>query len=252
MDDSFNAQSSEETAELEKVLLADAIGGTMYSRQWVLRAVMTLVSQNSVRGDPIVSDVEDEGNCHSHTTAPEDENVESGENSKECNNDALLDKLYSLVDMSVEEDVRTFLVETGCLQLILSQIPSVEDERLVELALCLVNKCLNSELLNITLEVSEQVFYSSVSPGVLSATFALLKNVCENLENGVSVEDTEAIVGRLMVSDFVTRLSVLLAASSNNDLLEAAAKFLFTLFELLVADMEDHRYSMQVLYVSAA
>ncbi len=195
-----------------------AIGDTLYDREWVESAVIGIVSALE-------------------------------ESSSDLDGEAEAD-LSSLVDMSVEKDVCVYLSESGCLDLLRDRILLRSSEasssgRACELTLCLVSNSLSVERLfprllcdPMNLQAVADPFHRSASAPVLVQTFVALRTFVASLSRlvqsgGGTVSEAAADIlkANLLCAPFVGRLSHLLSASSNPELLEAMAKFVFALFE---------------------
>ncbi len=232
-EEDFNLEAGTGTQELGELLRSDAIGETMYDKKWVMEAVLKVAKKlDELEGED--ADLEEETDAD----------------------------LSSLVDMSVEKDVCVFLAESGCLDLLRDKAllsPQFCD-RSAELCLCLLTNATSREQLFPTLacdpknmEASRRVLFSSSSAAVLEQVFLNLKTVLsgfsrllqrtseagdEEQSQRVAEGALEVIRGSVCSSESVSRISFLLAASSNEELLEGMSKFLFSLFEFFMETEE--------------
>ncbi len=203
--DYFNIESSAATAELEESLRSEAIGTTLYDKKWVLRTVMSLAEREAGEG-----------------------NSEDG---------AVADDLVSLVEMTVESDVCVFLTESGCFDVILGCLSRGRSERITEHCLnILCNVASRTEGGKEALPAVVTVLFNSADACVLKSAFKFLKYVCEH-DCDEFVE--KALTTCFLDDSFAGRVSLLLASSSNQDLLDSASRFLMSLFHASMEKAED-------------
>ncbi len=222
-DGCFNMESSEETAELESQLRSNAIGSTLYDKKWVIEAVLRVVRKLDEGG----------GSFESSSSDEEEE-----------------DDLKCIADMTVEADVCVFLHESGALRLLRDGVitrPDVGASGTLAAAVAVLSNAfrvreifreLASDRQNLSALVSS--VYDSVSAPVLAGAFSalttMLRSYSEDAAAASGKFDPRGLVeSHLCSGDFVGRLSALLSAAQNPDLLESTAAFLLALYEFFLS-----------------
>lgn len=204
--ETFNIESCEDTAELETLMKSEAIGDTMYDKRWALSLVLEL----SQRDDFDLDDLES--------------------------------KLCPLVDMSIEKDVCVFLFESGCYNVIWNQFLASEQERRVELTLCLIaNIWSHKNLLDRILveykyniwRAPMQILFKSQNGSLLTALFTALKVLSKHFtDEEIEPSNVSLLIDPFQDESVIERISSILSASCNQKLLGEMAKFIFNYFEV--------------------
>jgi hypothetical protein len=210
MDDEecFNVESSAATAELEALVRDEAIGSTLYDKKWVIRTVLAL-------GRKEEEDTKDESECASRPSSD----------------------LASLVEMTIENDVCEYIVESGCLDVILNCIVGTGDDVVVRQCLViLANVEAKTGAVGEALPNSISVLFNSSDALTLASAFLYLKSFCEAEKEAALIR---ALNTCFLDKGFVRRTAFLLASSSNNELLDAVSKFLLSLFDAGFERLED-------------
>jgi len=143
------------------------------------------------------------------------------------------DELASLVDMTVERDVCDFLVESGCMELIVGSVSASEDVTVLSNCAAVMANVASrtgaAAAVGSALPVVVGLLFRSSEPGSLSCAFSFLKSFVESSDDVSVIREA---VGQLFLDgDFVHRVGFILGVSSNGDVLDSASRFLLSLFD---------------------
>lgn len=216
-EEAFNLESCPETEELELSLRSEAIGNTLYDKQFVLTMIMEICQRQNT--------------SNAATTYPDEDQRK---------------KLEALTEMTLEPDVCQFLFTSGCLDILVQETAQMDCITLINATLAILLNCFHceDEALKTTISDSKHLqlvmlmVLSLDSVEALTSSLNLLTRVCQFTEG--------SIITRFMDTNFVERLQFLLVASSNDRLLEGIAKFLFTLIDTIL-ECEDESPNLALL-----
>nr|XP_027199817.1 protein saal1-like [Dermatophagoides pteronyssinus] len=193
--------------------MSDAIGQTVYSKQWLIQGLMKLIKF-----------VENESNRTTTTNIGDNESTMAMNDGDNVEFDE--DQLCLIWDISSDSDVQQCLIELNAADIFIQTIISTENQRLAEIAIGILgNLCHNDQICN---QISTNSLFCSNALSMLAATdIPFLIQLIRFLNTGLNKQPNKWLPLIHEQNEFFnTQIEYLLANCLNRELLRLLLQYL--------------------------